>query len=263
MHEFPSTGPVTAEVRLGDGLLEIAAEPRETVTVTVEAMDDTDASRDAAGRTTVELRGSKLVVHSPEAGGGWLRRRSARVRVTVRVPVDSSAELKIASADAACTGTLRTVSANLASGDLALDQVTGGVSINTASGDVRIGHVGGDLKVNSASGDLTVGAVDGAVQAHSASGHIAVARVGANVRANTASGDVKIGEAYQGSVKVNSASGDLSVGVTTGTGVWMDITSMSGRARSELDAGAAPADGGAVLSLHLRSMSGDITVHRA
>jgi hypothetical protein len=264
MKEFASPGPVAAEVRLGDGLLEIVAEPRDTVAVTVTPMGDSEASQEAATRTTVELRGSKLIIKAPDGRGSWWRRRGARVHIAVRVPVDSSAELRIGAADATCAGVLRTVTANLASGDLTLDQVAGNMSVNTASGDIRATHVGGDMKVNSASGDLTVGSVDGAIQVHSASGRIAFQRAGASVRANTASGDITIGETHRGAVKVNSASGDIAVGVAPGTSVWMDITTMSGRARSDLDTPGTPAaNGTAELALHLRTMSGDVTVHRS
>lgn len=264
MSEFPSKGPVTAEIRLGDGRVEILAEPRQTITVTVEPMEQTDASREAAAKTTVELHGSKLVVHAPELTSGWWRRKGAPIHVAIALPSDSSVELRLASADATCDGAYRSITAHVASGDLVIDRVAGHVTVNTASGNVRANQVGGDLKVNSASGDLTVGSTEGAVQAHSASGHVEIQRTAANVRANTASGDVKIGSARRGWVKVNSASGDVAVGVVTGTSVWMDVTAMSGRARSDLDAQATGGtSGSADLSLHLRSMSGDIHVFRA
>ena len=264
MNEFPISGPITAEIRLADGRVEILAEPRQTATVTVEPMEQTDQSREAAARTTVELRGNKLVVHTPDRGSGWWKRKGSPVRLVIAVPAESSVELKIASADAVCDGTYRSVTAHIASGDVFIDRTSGNVTVHTASGNVRANQVGGDLKIHSASGDSVIGLVDGAVQIHSASGHIEIKRACANVKANTASGDIKIGETRKGTVKVNSASGDLAVGVAAGTGVWMDLHSTSGRARSDLDAGASSTtSGGADLSLHLRTMSGDVHVHRA
>ncbi|MBB5872303.1 hypothetical protein F4553_005737 [Allocatelliglobosispora scoriae] len=264
MSEFPVSGPITAEIRIGDGRVEILAEPRQTATVTIEAMEQTDQSREAAARTTVEMRGDRLVVHTPDRGTGWWKRRGAPVRLVIAVPAESSVELKLASADAVCEGAYRSVTAHIASGDIVVDRASGDVNVHTASGDVRANQVGGELKIHSASGDSEVGSVDGAVQVHSASGHVEIKRASANVKATTASGDIRVGEVRRGLVKINSASGDLSVGVAPGTGVWLDVNAMSGRARSDLDSGSASATSSAAeLSLHLRTMSGDVHVHRA
>jgi hypothetical protein len=263
MSEFPTTGPVAAEIRLFDGRLNITAEDRSSATVTVEPMTNSDASRDAASRTTVEMRGNKLIVHTPELSGGWLRWRGAPVSITIHLPTSSSIEAKIASADSTLRGDFGSVGVNVASGDVLVDRTSGDLTVNSASGDLRVERVGGDLKVNSASGDVTAGTVDGSVTVHTASGDVEIGVAGGNVRANTASGDVKVGQTRRGAVKVNSASGDVSVGVLSGVGVWLDVTSMAGRARSELDTTAAVPNGQADLSLHLRSMSGDIRVSRA
>jgi hypothetical protein len=263
MFEFPCTAPVNTEVRLFDGHLEVTADERNTATVTVEPFDNSDSAKEAASRTTVEMRGSKLVVHAPEVSSGWLRRRGAPVRITIGVPANSSVDAKIASADTFLHGDYSTVTINVASGDIMLDRASGDVSINSASGDLRVGRVGGGLKVNTASGDVIADEVVGLTTAHSASGDIEIDRAGDGVRANTASGDIKVREARQGAYKVNSASGDIAIGVANGVGVWMDVTTMSGRAQSDLNNVSTGPNGQAVLSLHLRSMSGDIRVLRA
>jgi DUF4097 and DUF4098 domain-containing protein YvlB len=265
MHEFPVTGPLTTDIRIGDGRVDVTAEAGvTTATVTVEPLDNTDLSRDAAARTTVELQGKQLSIKTPEISTGWLRRRGARVGITVVVPADGPLELRTASADATCSGTYRLASVHTASGDVFIETVTGDLSVNAASGDVRIMRVNGDLKANSASGDVSADTIDGSATIHTASGDVEIGTIGAGLRANSASGDVRVGTLRRGAAKVNSASGDISVRVVPGIGVWMDLTSMSGRARSELDPASAPANGAQPeVSLHLRSMSGDVVVGRA
>lgn len=267
MYEFPVTGAVEAEFRLADGRVETTTQTGlTTATVTVEAMDGSDASRETAERTTVEMHGKRLSVKAPDIGTtGWLGgNRSAKIMITAALPADSSVELRSASADATLHGVYSDVAVHTASGDAAVEMVTGDLTVNAASGDVRARHVGGDLKVDLASGDLRADQIDGTMDVHTASGDVQVGSVGKGARATTASGDIVITKLVRGHAKINSASGDIEVGVGAGTGVYMDISSMSGRARSDLDTSSAPVNGNEPeVTLHLRSLSGDITVKRS
>ncbi|WP_051367556.1 DUF4097 family beta strand repeat-containing protein [Hamadaea tsunoensis] len=264
MPTFPVTGPVLAEVRIASGRLDTRAEAgRTTVDVSVTPLDATDAARDAAARTTVEMHGDRLVVKTPDNNAGWLRKRSASVKIVIGLPENSGLELRMASADATLAGTYNAVDVHTASGDVSLDGATGDVTADAASGDVRVGRVGGSLKLNTASGDLRADSIDGGVTVHSASGDVTIGTVGNGLKVNTASGDVRIGALRAGAAKVTCASGDVTVGVPAGTSVWMDVHSMSGRVRSDLDPSNAPEGGQAHVSLSLRSMSGDVTITRA
>jgi Toastrack DUF4097 len=263
MYEFECPQPVTVSVRLGGGGLDILAEERQTATVDVSPYDDTGAAREVAANTIVDLRGDTLIVEAPNVTGGWLFRRFPRLRVTIRVPLDSTLAVKVASADARCRGRYATGQVTTASGDLQLEEVSGDLTINTASGDVSFERAGGEVRVNSASGDLRVGHAGGDVVIHSASGDLELGHMGGSVRATTASGDVRVGTASRGTVHVNSASGDVRVGVAAGTGVWLDLTTMSGSTRSDLAMNSAgPSETGAQLTLQVRTLSGDIEVHR-
>lgn len=264
MPEFPVSGPVTAEIRIAAGRVQVTAQPGATVaTAVVEPLGGDDASRETAARTVVEMHGDRLFIKTPESSTGWLRRRHASVAITVTVPAGSSLEMKTASADVSCSGDYRRADITSASGDVFVENVAEDLGVDTASGDVRAGRVVGELRVKSASGDVTVDAVGGATTLHSASGDLHVGTAGNGVRANTASGDVVVGVLQRGTAKVNSASGDIRIGVVPGTGVWQDLTSMSGRVRSELDPTGAPAGGGQPeLTLQLRSISGDVSLTR-
>lgn len=261
MSEFACSGPVTVDLRLGGGSCELRAEPRETALVEVEPYDNSEASRDAARDTRVELSGDALVISAPETGG-WLFRRAPRIRVTATVPTGSTGRLRVASADVSCHGEWEQVKVNTASGDVYVEQVSGDLSVNTASGDVRTGNVDGRLTVNTASGDVTANRVIGAVEIKGASADVEVEEIGSDFRTSTASGDIRVGSARQGSITVNSASGDVSLGVVAGTGVWLDLNTLSGRTRSDLEMGEQSPPSGHALSIQVRTMSGDIEIHR-
>jgi DUF4097 and DUF4098 domain-containing protein YvlB len=208
-------------------------------------------------------------VEAPE-WTGLLFRRGPRVRVTVHLPQDSELNVTVASADVRAAGRFRTANINSASGDVSIEHITGDGSAKTASADVRIGRVDGDLRITNASGDFFIGRVGGEVSAHSASGDIAVDRVGGSLKATTASGDIQVGAATTGTVQVKSASGDVSIGVVPGTGVWLDLVSISGDTRTNLampqtagPQGVAGEPSAATLTLQVRTASGDIDVHRA
>lgn len=261
MDQFDCPGPVTVDLRLAAGACEIRAEPRDSAVVEVEPYDGSDTARQAAESTRVELTGDTLVIAAPESGG-WLFRRSPRLRITAAVPTGSSGRLRVASADITCYGEWAQVKLNTASGDAHVEHVTGDLTVNSASGDIRAGQVDGRLTVNTASGDVTAGHIGGPVQVKGASADLEVDDLGADLRSHTASGDVRIGTARRGTVAVNSASGDVSIGVATGTRVWLDLNTLSGRTRSDLDmTGDTPA-GDLELTLQVRTMSGDIDIHR-
>lgn len=262
MYEFKCPEPVHMLVKLGGGAAEIVAEARDTATVDVAPFDNSDAARDLAANTRVDLRDGRLIVEVPDSSGWPLRFRSPRIRVAIHVPLDSTLQLKVASADATCRGRYASAAVGSASGDIYVEQVTGDASVNTASGDARFVDVGGQLKANAASGDVTVQSVGGEVSAHSASGDLEIAQAGAGVRTTTASGDVRVGAARRGAIKINSASGDVSVGVVEGTGVWLDLTTMSGATRSDLAMNDSTGSNRQDLTLQVRTASGDITVHR-
>lgn len=262
MPEFPCSTPVTVDARLAGGSLELIAEPRETATVEVAPYDDSDAARDAAERTQVEFTVDRLVIAAPDASGWALRWRAPRVRVTVRVPTDSSGRLRSASAETSCHGQWAAIQLNTASGAAEIDRVTGDLTVNTASGNLRADQAGGRLTVKTASGDVTARQVGGSADVKTASGNVQLDDAGADANVKTASGDVRVGAARHGTVSAHTVSGDVSVGVVTGTGVWMDLSSVSGQTRSDLAMSGEQGGGGHQLTIQARTVSGNIDVHR-
>lgn len=263
-HEFPCTEPIATEVRIGAGTLEVTATQRANATVTIEPLDGSQASLEAAEQARVNFKPGRQLLIDTGDYNGWRMFRRAKLRVRVELPLDCTLTLKVATADVHCTGRYRDVVANTASGDVTIEDVIGHTSVNSASGDVQIGQVGADLRVNTASGDVKVGRVGGSVTGHSASGDVQIGQVGADAKIATASGDVSIGVLHVGEVRANTASGDISLGIAAGTGVWMDVQTMSGRTHTDLSMGGdqSPVPGAPTLNLKARTASGDVTLRR-
>lgn len=264
MPEYACSGPITIDLRLGGGSVELHAEPRDTAVVEVAPYDSSDASREAAAQTQIEFANDNLLIAAPESSG-WLLRRSPRLQVTVRVPSGSTGRLRVASADVSGHGEWAQVKLNTASGDAYLERVASDLTVNTASGDVRAVEVGGRLTVKTASGDVTAQQVGGSTEVTSASGDVQIDEVGGDVSAKTASGNIRVGATRQGTLRVNAVSGDVSVGVVSGTGVWLDLNTLSGKTHSDLNMGGggggdAPPEH--TLTVQVRTVSGDIDVHR-
>jgi DUF4097 and DUF4098 domain-containing protein YvlB len=247
---FSTPGPVTLEVKIPSGDLDVQTGDTQETTVEVEVhgRDGDEAERN----TRIEMRrrgeGYEIVVDAERNSGiGLFRGRSGDYRVRVTAPHEATLRAQVASADIRGRGRYAEVDVKAASGDIELDEVTGEASINTASGDIQVERVGSG-KINSASGDVRI---------DDASGALAV---------NTASGDIDLRSVAAGDVKVNSASGDVEVGIAKGSRLFVDAQSLSGETSSELELeSGAPieSDEGPLVELKARTMSGDITVRRA
>ncbi|WP_018353579.1 DUF4097 family beta strand repeat-containing protein [Longispora albida] len=284
VYEFPAAGPVDAKIRVRAGSLTVHAEDRPDVHVTVKPRENNEACQEAAAQTKVHFSGSALVIETPESAKkitfGF--NRSKNLDIVVRMPLDGQVNVKTASADAELLGRYASVNVDAASGDLRVEECTGDVVIDTASGDVhaqqiggdlrmksasgdlRTGRVTGDVRANAASGDITLGEISGSVEVDTASGDVKIAAVGASAKVGTASGEIGIGRISNGRARFTTASGDIKVGVVAGTSVWLDLSTMSGRTRSDLAMGQTPVEPtGAQLTLEARSASGEITVYRA
>ncbi|MBA3523184.1 MAG: DUF4097 family beta strand repeat protein [Geodermatophilaceae bacterium] len=265
-HTFPTSEPLLLNVRNPTGDVKIiAAEVTET---TVEISPRGGSGQDATDETRVELSGDarRLDIEVPE------RRFSlgnSKLSITVTLPAGSTVAAHTATADVACRGSLDGLEANTASGDVSVEQLSGDAIVHSASGNLTIGSAAGSVDAKTASGNIRVATVGGHCHASSASGDITVGDCGGEFTARTASGDVRLDQAGHGSLQVNTMSGDVRVGVRRGARVWLDISTMSGRTRSDLDhddsleASSGGAQDEDVLSVGIRTMSGDVTLCRS
>lgn len=263
MPEYPSPHPITVDARLASGALTVTAEERETTVVAVEPYDDSDASRQAADETQVEFHGDTLTIVAPDSRGFAIRWRSPKLRVTIKAPTGSEGRFKLAATDLTCRGEWRELYVGTATGNADIEQVTNGLTINTASGDLRVGHVGGQLTVHSASGDVSARTTGGPVEVKTASGDVYIETAESDVVVKSASGDTRVAAARQGTLRTTAVSGDVSIGVVSGTGVWLDLNSLSGNTRSDLRMNGEQGEPtGHELTIQARAVSGDIMVHR-
>jgi len=118
-------------------------------------------------------------------------------------------------------------------------------SQRTGSGAVRIGAVAGATDIKAGSGDVTIGDVS------------------ADVGVRTGTGAVSVADARAGRMDLTTGSGGLTIGVHSGVVAELDLSSGSGRARSELDVQRTAPPREPVLWLRGRTASGDVLVTRA
>jgi hypothetical protein len=255
--EFPVTEPIRLHARIPAGGIRVIAEPDRTV-ATVSLEGHGRRADQLVEETEVSFADGTLSVLSPDK----IRLLgNASLDLVVHVPAGTSAELRGASADINCTGELGDLEAKTASGDINAALVLGSVTLNSASGDVVLAEAGGDVTMKTASGDMQIRRAGGSLTADSASGDIRAGQVGGSAQLRTASGDVSIGSISNGTAEVNTVSGDISVSVPPGVGVYLDLFAMSGDVRSDLAAESGAESGsGAELTVHCRSISGDIRV---
>jgi Putative adhesin len=263
MPEFPVTGPISATVRISSGSLRFVAEQRDSVVVDVRPGNSGEAARQAAAETIVEMTTDGLIIETPQARG-FIVRRSPSVDVTVRLPSDSRIVARTASADVTVDGRLAGADINTASGDLRIEHIRGDLQRHSASGDTHFRRVDGTLNASGASGDVRGGVVGGDFTAKSASGDVTIEAIGGSVQATSASGDFQLGNVARGQTSIHTVSGDVVIGVAEGVGVWMDVSTISGDTRSELDVSdSSPTGSSATLELSIRTVSGDVIIRRA
>jgi len=264
MAEFPCAGPIEADVHTISGIVSVRAEPTSVVRVTVEPMTSGDAAQALADATEVEMSGSQLTVRVPEAKGIGFLRRSHGLRIRISMPTDSALRVNSASADVEASGRLGSTMFTSASGDLRAAEINGDMERKSASGDTRVDAVAGSVRTDSASGDIRIDSVGGDVRVQTASGDVAIDRIAGSFKANTASGDIRVSSVHTGETSINSASGDIVIGVAQGTGVWMDVNTLSGDTRSELGSSDGPSTATtSQLRLNIRTLSGDVLIRRA
>jgi DUF4097 and DUF4098 domain-containing protein YvlB len=242
----------------------------DETTVELDASGTSDDVRELVEGARIELRqrgdGYEVLVDVPRRRGRGLGlifdRADFRLRVTA--PHGADVDVSTASADVNGQGRVGGLKAEVASGDVRFTEIAGRVDLKSASGDVELERIGGEAKVSTASGDVRIGRVEGEATVRSASGDILVDEAAASITVQSASGDQRVGSVTSGRVVMQSASGDQTVGIRRGSGVHLDVRTMSGDTSSELEIEDAPAGGdGPQIDLRATSMSGDIRILRA
>lgn len=249
---FTTPHPIAVDIRNPRGTIEVLASDTDLTSVDITSrFDDLDADvrfDEATGALLVEI---------PRRRFG----KQPRVSVTVRAPRGSRLTAEAASASITVSGPMAGLELSSASGMLKAEEAHGPVRARTASGSVRLGAVHGPLEARVVSGSVRVAEVDDVATVRVVSGSIEVGSADADLRVTSVSGSIHVREVRRGTVDLTSTSGGVSVGVRRGTLVWLDLSSVSGRAHSDLAADGAPTGGDEdTLRLTARSISGSIHV---
>jgi len=261
--EFACSEPIDANVSIAAGTVSIAAAPTEVTTVRIlkgrshGSSGDDDADQ-LADDVSVDYSDRHLVISEVSKRAlGW---RSKDLYVTITMPDGSRAAVQAASADVTCRGGYGAVDIRTASGRIEVETVRGAADVSTMSGSVQLLEAA-EATVQTASGRISIRHATGDVMTRTASGNIMIGAADASVTARTASGQVRVLGMTRGRGDLNTVSGDIEVKVAPGTGVFLDLASVTGRVSSDLT--ASDTDGGADLHLQCRTVSGSLHVARA
>ncbi len=218
---------------------------------------------EAVRRTLIDFSGRRLTVRTPRD----VPLRSVPLIIQVSAPPGSSITARSGSADVTVTGVAAEVDAVTGSGQIRAQRCTGAADVRTGSGDVRLGSVLGRLRARTGSGEVDVISVegsDGGSTVQTGSGDVRLGAVKHDVSARTGSGDLTVVDACAGGLELTTGSGRLRVGIHPGVLAELDVSSGSGRARSDLPVGGPPAEGDvAALRVRARTGSGDALVTAA
>ena len=268
---FETPHPIELYVESNSGLITVTATDviRTEVTITGKHAED----------FVVEQRDDQIQVVAPRTGIGFLAGGSHKSEITVVMPAESTLTVKTGSADTIVHGPLTGLWVNTGSGDVSAELVDGNSELQSGSGDVRIVELRGsgriksgsgdvsvsrcaDLTVSTGSGDVRIESVGGQLVVKTGSGDVQVKETADDLSLSTGSGDLTVDLARKGRYVVKGASGDVRIGVAAGTPVWTDITTLSGRVRSDLTPVGAPAEGQDHLEIRATTASGDITLQQ-
>ncbi|MDQ4105471.1 MAG: DUF4097 domain-containing protein [Actinomycetota bacterium] len=217
---------------------------------------------EAVRRTLIDFSGQRLTVRSPRD----VPLRTVPLIIQVSAPSGSSITARSGSADVAVTGAAAGIDVTTGSGQVRAQRCTGAAEVRTGSGDVRLGTVLGRLRVRTGSGEVDVISVEGADGGNTVqtgSGDVRLGAVKHDVSARTGSGDVTVVDACAGGLELTTGSGQLRVGIHPGVLAELDVSSGSGRARSDLPVSGPPAEGDVALRVRARTGSGDALVTAA
>lgn len=183
--------------------------------------------------------------------------------VTVWAPAGSRVAARTGAGDVALQGRAGRATVRTGAGTARAGDVDGEADVTTGSGEVTLGAVTGRARIRTGSGAVRVAALRGTTDVKAGSGDVTLGEVAADVGVRTGTGAVQVADARAGRLELTSGSGGLRIGVHTGVVAELDLSSGSGRARSELDVQhtAPPREPG--LRLRGRTASGDVLVTRA
>ncbi|KIH99653.1 hypothetical protein LP52_05185 [Streptomonospora alba] len=264
MPNFDTPEPITAEIDLFIGTIQIDAGDRADTTVEVHPRDAAkDADVRLAEQIQIEYGGGRLVVKDPNNTGLGRLLRKGVADVTIELPAGSQLQVEADNANIRCDGLLGDSRVTASLGNLVLDRVAGHAELTSTHGLIRAREIDGTAAVKTTHGSITLGTVTGRLRMKTAHGDIVVDRALDSVEAKTAHGGVRIREVVRGRVDLETSYRELEVGIAEGTAAWLDVGSKHGSVSSSLEAAEDPGDAGETVEVRARTNYGDVVVRRA
>ncbi len=263
---FDLSGPINLAVRMGRGSLTVRTVD-DLSAATVELAPNPGAE-DLVEQFTVEMVGRTLTIAAPREGGladlvaAWRLRSRDGVAVTVTVPTGTALKLATSSAPTTVTGRCGGADIATGSGAITLEHVDGDLLLRYGSGGSHTDRVSGSATVRSGSGDAHFGVIAGSLQHGCGSGRLEVGEVHGSVRSRSGSGSARLAAVY-GDVDLASGSGAMTIGLPAGVAARLNVTTGSGRVRTDLPIDDAPAKAKETISVKARTGSGDVQLFRA
>jgi DUF4097 and DUF4098 domain-containing protein YvlB len=278
-HSFETKSPARLRIEIPNGQIAVTAADSTTTDVELSAPHGDSSACAWIAEAEIAQVGGEIVVRGPRVSFS-LFRSWGPIHARVRTPPGGDACLSIGAGGIETHGRMGKVIANTGAGSVRLDDcaeadartgagsvdignVSGSVDTKTGAGKVTVGHVGGDARIVTAAGNARVGDIAGRGKFTTAHGSVEIDRAGEALEVFTASGNVDVHRADRGRVRAKTVSGSVTVGVPTGVAALLDISTLSGRVRSDLAVSGEPNDGEARVELILSTVSGNVNVARA
>jgi hypothetical protein len=254
-------------IDIGSGRVEIVPNDGDQTAVSLEVDSGSDED------VVFKVNDGELIVEGPHNV-----RRGPDIQIRIATPATLDARIKTGSGDIFSQMSLGTARLSTGSGDVRLERVEGDLGVSTGSGDVKVEFVAGALRagtgsgsidineaadaigLSTGSGDVRIGDAAGPTTVKVGSGDITIERIRDHSVATSGSGDVTVESAEGPSVQAETARGDVRIGVPDGLPAYLDLKTVTGRIRCELEPGEKPAEGDRALMLRARTVSGDISV---
>ncbi len=217
---FQVSGP--ARVRVSNIRGSVDVQPGEDGRVTVQAIKKQDSGDVETTRIEVRQEADGTVVAETrfreERLLSFLTRQPCRIDYMVRVPRACSVQVDCVSADVALSG------------------LEGDFAIRTVSGDLQLKDLTGPVHARSVSGKIVGERLNGALDTDAVSGRVRVTESTLpTIDASSVSGDVVVEtKLVQGPFHFKTVSGRVQMTVPESTGCTVDMSSLSGRARTSL-----------------------------
>lgn len=277
---FETPAPPKLRVSLPFGRITVTAAETAATRIELTASNGDPNVREWIEQAEIAQIGDEIVVRGPKLRWTLFNFFGGSIEAAIATPAGADASLSIGAGRIETVGRLGAVrartgagnvhiaecaeaEAKTGAGNVDIAQVAGSVETKTGAGTVKIGKVGANAEISTAAGNARIDEIAGAARMKTAHGNIEVGSAGDSLDAFTSSGNVRVTKADHGHIRARTVSGGVTVGVANGVAALLDLHTVSGRVRSELEASAAPADGERRIELVLSTVSGNVNVARA